>query len=132
MSSGTRNCFQLSLPGIFISIFNIYRNGFRAKMLFGWGILDVTLREGNGHPGAESYKGQVEQAHSRGGAKDPSVKTGAYLGKSRLIQHCIHPVTKVWRAFIHTAYYIQESSIDPNTPNTTTLLQSIPLLFPWW
>lgn len=79
-------------------------------MLFGWGKLDVTLRKGNGHPGAESYKGQVEQAHSRGGAKDPSVKTGAYLGKSRLTPHCIHPVTKVWRAFIHTAYYIQESS----------------------
>lgn len=78
LSSGTRNCFQLSLTGIFTSIFNIYRNGLRAKMLFGWGKLDITLRKGNGHPGAESYNGQVEQAHRRGGAKDPSDKTRAY------------------------------------------------------
>lgn len=52
LSSGASNCFQLPLTSIVTSIFNIYRNGLRAKMLFGWGKLDFTLRKDNGHPGA--------------------------------------------------------------------------------
>lgn len=83
LSSGIRNCFWLSLTGILISIFNIYKDGLRAKMLFG-----CTVRKGNGYPVAEPHKAQVEEAHSRGGARDPLVTDGSLpQGKAGL-----HPI----------------------------------------